>query len=127
MTPQPATDHDDAAAAAPRTEPPPLSAGGRAFRLFPATLAGRLALTYVAVVIVVMAALGQYLSLTARDFYVSGLMTGLRNEAMLISTILSGSNGAGPTVEAFDAMAKELGAQLSSRITIIDRDGTVLS
>src|SRR5690606_36900588 len=96
----------------------------RLLRFAPATLAGRLAWTYALVVIVVIAILGQYLSSTARDFYISGLQTDLQHESFLISEIMTRELATGNA--DLDALAKSLGDQIDARITFVAPDGTVL-
>lgn len=102
--------------------------GLRLPRFPPATLAGRLALTYALVVVVVIAVLGQYLSFTAREFYLSGLTSDLGDDAILISDIVERSQGlsAASAGADLDAIAKSLGEQIGNRITIVARNGNVL-
>ena len=95
-------------------------------RFPPATLAGRLALTIAVVIVVVIAGLGWYLSVTARDFYLAVLEDDLRNEALLISDIVGREQSTASGGEDLDALAKRLGEQLAVRITIMGRDGVVL-
>jgi two-component system phosphate regulon sensor histidine kinase PhoR len=95
-------------------------------RFAPVTLAGRLALTYAMVVIVVVAVLGQYLSSTARDFYLSGLQTDLQHETTLINEIMTRELAAGAGGGDLDTLAKSLGDQIDARITFVAPDGTVL-
>jgi two-component system phosphate regulon sensor histidine kinase PhoR len=92
----------------------------------PSTLAGRLALTNAVVIVVVIAALGWYLSVTARDFYLSVLTEELRNEALLIGEIIARTQ-ATTGGDDLEEIAKTLGQRLDARITIIDRDGRVLA
>lgn len=102
--------------------------GRRLPRFPPATLGGRLALTYAVVVVVVIGVLGQYLSFTAREFYLSGLTSDLRDDAILISHLVERTQtrpATGPDVD-LDALAKSLGEQIDNRITIVTRDGVVL-
>ena len=99
-------------------------------RFPPSTLAGRLALTYAVVIVVVVTVLGQYLSVTAREFYLSGLTTDLTDDAILISDIVERTQplpaGADEDGVDLDALAKSLGDQIGNRITIIARNGTVV-
>lgn len=109
--------------AAPAVQPNP-GWRQRLLRFAPATLAGRLAWTYALVVIVVIAILGQFLSSTARDFYISGLETDLEHESYLISEIMTRELADGNA--DLDSLAKTLGDQIDARITFVAPDGTVL-
>lgn len=95
-------------------------------RIAPATLAGRLAWTYALVVVIVIGVLGQYLSSTARDFYLDGLQTDLLNEATLINDVMARDIAADGDAVDLDALAKTLGRQIDARITFVAPNGTVL-
>lgn len=110
----------------PDVRPPEPWPRAVALRLAPRTLSGRLALTYVAVVATVMAALGLYLVVAARELYVDRLARQLEGDARLVGEIVSPLLAAGGGIERIDPTAKRLGAVTGARITIIAADGTVV-
>ncbi len=86
----------------------------------------RITIWFVLLVIVSMTALGAYLTGSVRNSQLSSLRTQLENEAKIIAEAsLPGLVSQGE-VNDLDALAKKLGAQISTRITIISLDGTVL-
>ena len=106
-----------------------MARAGRSSRprhLVPQTLGGRLALTYAAAVVVVMAALGVYLAAIARDLYVERLARHLEGEARLIGEAVAPTLLVGGGIAEVDPIAKRLGSLLGARVTVVAPDGSVL-
>jgi len=86
----------------------------------------RITIWFVLLAIVSMAALGAYLTSFARSSQLNSLRTQLENEAKIIAEAslpdFAGQEGG----SKLDALAKELGGQIGTRITIIALDGSVL-
>jgi len=86
----------------------------------------RIAIWFVLLVIVSMAVLGAYLASSIRNSQLNNLYTQLGNEAKITAEvslpIFSGQEGD----NNLDILAKKLGVQTGTRITIIALDGTVL-
>jgi two-component system phosphate regulon sensor histidine kinase PhoR len=84
----------------------------------------RITISFILVVIVGMGALGAYLVNSTRNSQLANLRTQLENEARITAEaslplfIAQGSD--------LDALAKELGNEISTRVTIIALNGTVL-
>jgi two-component system, OmpR family, phosphate regulon sensor histidine kinase PhoR len=89
------------------------------------TLRGRLALTYSALTVIIVVALGIAIVSTVRAFYLDRLTDQLADEARLtaaaIAPTLDSSNSSG-----IDPLVKQLGSGLDGRVTVIATDGTVL-
>ncbi len=94
--------------------------------LAPQSLAGRLAVAQMVVVVVVMAALGLYLMNAARSLYVDRLGGQMAGDARLIGEVVGPALPGNATIERVDPIAKRLGALLDARVTIVGADGTVL-
>lgn len=95
-------------------------------KLAPQSLAGRLAVAQVAVVVFVMAALGLYLMSAARSLYVDRLGGQMEGDARLIGEVVAPALATGGEIERVDPIAKRLGTLLDARVTIVGPDGTVL-
>ncbi|MBT3601843.1 MAG: PAS domain-containing protein [Candidatus Latescibacteria bacterium] len=84
----------------------------------------KLMLTYVSVVVMVMASVHVYLDRSMHTFLVSHLTEALTRELRLARSVVTRfeiKNGA-----SFDSLADELGQQLGVRVTLIDAQGHVL-
>ena len=86
----------------------------------------RITIWFVLLVIVSMAALGVYLTNSARTSELNNLRSELENEAMITAEASLFSFGEQNEIGNFDVLAKKLGSQIGARVTIITRDGTVL-
>jgi len=86
----------------------------------------RIALPYILLVLLVMAALTVYLSRFVRDVYVADLQAQLLSEARLSADALDGTLAQGATADELDALAKQWARLLEARVTIIAPDGVVL-
>jgi two-component system phosphate regulon sensor histidine kinase PhoR len=86
----------------------------------------RITIWFVLLVIVIMSILGAYLTSSVRGKQLDNLCTQLENEARITAEasrpIFSGEEAGND----LDALAKQLGNQIDTRITIIALDGTVL-
>jgi two-component system phosphate regulon sensor histidine kinase PhoR len=85
----------------------------------------RIAIAFVALIVICIAGLSTYLSHFFRESYQDSLRQQLTNQALLVgdssaSYFASGQNG------DIDALAKRLGEQINARVTIIDKNGVVL-
>ncbi len=89
------------------------------------TLRGRLALTYSALTVIIVVALGIAIVSTVRDFYVDRLTDQLANEARLTVAAIAPALGS-PDASVIDPLVKHLGSGLDGRVTVIAADGTVL-
>jgi two-component system phosphate regulon sensor histidine kinase PhoR len=86
----------------------------------------RITIWFVLLVIVIMTALGVYLTSSVRSSQLTGLRMQLENEARITAEAsLPGFLGQDKQ-EVLDALAKSLGKQIDTRVTIIGLDGTVL-
>jgi two-component system phosphate regulon sensor histidine kinase PhoR len=86
----------------------------------------RITTWFVLLVIVSMVILGVYITNTVRDNQLDGLRNQLEKEAIVIAVASLPGFDDQPTKTDLDALAKELGNQTETRITIIATDGTVL-
>jgi two-component system, OmpR family, phosphate regulon sensor histidine kinase PhoR len=94
-------------------------------RFVPTTVRWRLAITYIALIFLVMGGLGIYLASQARELYVDRLADRMVEEANIISRSVLTETASG-NVDQVDARVKQLGSGLDVRITVIAPDGTVL-
>jgi two-component system phosphate regulon sensor histidine kinase PhoR len=90
------------------------------------TIQWRITLPFILVIVVSMGVLGVYLVNSSRNSQLDSLRSQLENEARItaeasLPAFLSQDNEAD-----LDALAKKLGAEIDTRITIIASDGTVL-
>jgi two-component system phosphate regulon sensor histidine kinase PhoR len=93
----------------------------------PETLRGRLALTYAAVILVLVAALGGWIIFAVRDLYLHRLEAQLAEEARLVAAATGPALSAGAPPSELDALVQRLGSGIDTRLTIVARDGTVLA
>ena len=94
--------------------------------LLPRTVRSRLALTQVGLVVAVLTALGVYLAVAGRQFYVDRLAEQLAAQAQIVAAAVAPSLVAGEGIEAIDPLVKRLGEGIDPRITIVAADGSVL-
>lgn len=92
-------------------------------RGFAHTLRGRLVLTYVGLFILVLVALGAYLTLAARDMYIDRLADQLAAQGRIVGVSVSPLDSGAATI---DARVKHLAEGGDARLTVIAADGTVL-
>ena len=86
----------------------------------------RITIWFVLLVIVSMTVLGAYLASSVRSSQLSGLRTQLENEANITAEASLPGFVSQEKGKNLDALAKNLGGQIGTRITIIALDGTVL-
>jgi two-component system phosphate regulon sensor histidine kinase PhoR len=85
----------------------------------------RIAIPFIILILAAIGGLGFYLSDFMRDNYMDNLRSELISEARLLSDASQPYFSSGQEAE-LDALAKRLGEQIDTRITIIARNGTVL-
>lgn len=84
----------------------------------------RIAIPFILLIVIGMGILGVYLTRFARDLQLDNLRSHLEKEARIISEAsLPAFVGQG---DDLDALAKKIGEEIGTRVTIIARDGTVL-
>jgi two-component system phosphate regulon sensor histidine kinase PhoR len=86
----------------------------------------RITVWLVLLVIVSMAALGVYLTNSARTSELNSLRSHLENEAIITAEASLSSFGEQVDTGNLDVLAKNLGSKIGARVTIITIDGTVL-
>ncbi len=86
----------------------------------------RITASFTAIILIGMGILGIYLVNATRDTEISNLHSQLENEARIIAQASLPAYSGQDTVVDLDEMAKKLGGEIHARVTIIDRDGTVL-
>jgi two-component system phosphate regulon sensor histidine kinase PhoR len=86
----------------------------------------RITIWFVLLAIVSMAILGVYITNSVRDSQLDNLRTQLEKEAIITAVASLPGFDDQPTNTDLDALAKKLGNQTGTRITIIAIDGTVL-
>jgi two-component system phosphate regulon sensor histidine kinase PhoR len=85
----------------------------------------RIAAAFAVLLVVCIGGLSAYLSYFFRENYLDNLRTQLIDQAKLVGDA-SEPYFADAETEGIDALAKRLGGQINARVTIIDKDGTVL-
>ncbi len=85
----------------------------------------RIATAIVTLILVTMAALGVFLAASVRAEQLAELESQLFRQATLVADDATGRLATQPDAD-LDALAKSLGHQISARVTLIARDGTVL-
>jgi two-component system phosphate regulon sensor histidine kinase PhoR len=86
----------------------------------------RIAIPFIGLILVSMAALGVYLDHFAREYQLDALHAQLKNEAIITARTSLPDFLSGGKPETLDALAKSLWADIGTRVTIIAPDGTVL-
>lgn len=86
----------------------------------------RIALPYIALMVLVLVALAVYLSGFVRALYMADLEAQLLSEARLAADALEQPLSRGALPDELDALAKKWARRLEARVTIIAVDGTVL-
>lgn len=87
----------------------------------------RITFWFFLLVLVSMAALGAYLTNSVRNTQLNSLHTRLENEAKMTAEASLPNLTAREGENNLDALAKKMGSQTGTRITIIALDGTVLA
>lgn len=85
----------------------------------------RIAVAFVVLLVACIGGLSAYLSHFFRDDYVSNLRTQLTDQSWLVADSAAPYFANGQTSEV-NALAVRLGQQISTRVTIIDKDGNVV-
>jgi len=96
-------------------------------RLLPSTLRWRLAATYAALVIVLMASFGYFLVGEVRHLYQDRLGDQLTAQTQLVSAVVQPMLTSGATDAELDAEIKRLSAEISPNVELIDSNGRVLA
>ena len=91
------------------------------------SLQWRIAVPYTALILVSISAISLYLISFLRETYISNLEQRLAQEAALLSETLNVFLGEHSNVDVIQEESEQAAVILDSRITIIDRDGTVLA
>ncbi|MFW6102508.1 MAG: ATP-binding protein [Chloroflexota bacterium] len=86
----------------------------------------RITVSFILVVIIIMAILGVYLVNSTRNSQLDRLRSQLENEARITAEASLPSFSGPDELSELDAMAKKLGAEIETRVTIIALNGTVL-
>jgi two-component system phosphate regulon sensor histidine kinase PhoR len=86
----------------------------------------RIAIPFIVLILVSMGVLGAYLVNSTRDYQLDSLRSQLKNEAILTAEASLPGFFATEKQSALDSLAKTLGKDIDTRITIIAPDGTVL-
>lgn len=84
------------------------------------SLAGRLLITYAVAVLIVLAVLGFFVDLAARQALVETVEAGLADQALAVAETL-------PEVEDVVTYVDELGDEIDARVTVIDPVGVVIA
>jgi two-component system phosphate regulon sensor histidine kinase PhoR len=103
-----------------QTRPKP---GAGRLPLVPSTLAGRLAVTYAAVVAVVMAVFGLALARGVQEVYVDRLSAAMADEARLIARLVAADG----TEQGSTSLTEEAAVLLGLRFSVVAADGSVLA
>lgn len=85
----------------------------------------RIALTFTALIIITLLSLSLFITKTVNNHYIDTLKAQLAGQAFLVSESVSTYLADGDTA-MIDAISKQYGEQVHTRITIIAKDGTVL-
>jgi two-component system phosphate regulon sensor histidine kinase PhoR len=85
----------------------------------------RIALTFTALIIITLLGLSIFITRTVKNHYIDTLKTQLAGQAFLVSESISPYLADSDTT-MIDAISKQYGEQVHTRITIIAKDGTVL-
>ena len=86
----------------------------------------RITLPFVLVILLIMAVLGSYLTSSSRSSQLDNLRSHLEHEARITAQASLPSFLSEDKYAALDALARTLGEQIDTRVTIIAVDGTVL-
>ncbi len=86
----------------------------------------RIAVSYIVLILLLMAILGFYLTDLVGETYLDGLRSELEDEARLVGEATLPSFSTPGSSRELDILAKRLGSQINARVTIIALDGTVL-
>jgi two-component system phosphate regulon sensor histidine kinase PhoR len=92
----------------------------------PRTLRGRLTLTYSAMTVILVVALGVAIVASVRQLYLSRMADELADEARLTASALTPVLSQRADPAAIDPVVKRLGSGIEGRITVIAADGRVL-
>lgn len=95
--------------------------------LIPRSLGTRLALTYSALAVLIVAVLGWSLLITIRDFSIRRLQSDLIEETVIAGDVLSPLIQEDGTNAEIEAAAKRLGEGFQVRVTVVAADGMVLA
>jgi len=86
----------------------------------------RITVSFILVVLIIMGILGFYLVNSTRNSQLDSLRSQLENEARITAEACLPGFWGPDELSNLDALAKKLGAEIETRVTIIDLDGTVL-
>ncbi|MBI2853570.1 MAG: HAMP domain-containing protein [Chloroflexi bacterium] len=91
------------------------------------TQAWRIALSYIALILVTMGLVSAYLVTQVRDNYLTDLRTQLDIDARMVAREVSGHLDVPPGDRGLEELAKEMAALFGARVTFIRVDGTILA
>ena len=86
----------------------------------------RTALALIVLIVAAFAALGSYVFLRVEDRFRQSAESDLASQAQVVRNVAEPLFAQGAEPGAFDSLAKQLGAQTGTRVTLIAVDGTVL-
>ncbi len=86
----------------------------------------RITISFILVVLIIMGILGAYLVNSTRTFQLDNLRSQLENEAMITAEASLSDFSSTDKAGNLDALAKKLGMETETRITIVALNGTVL-
>jgi two-component system phosphate regulon sensor histidine kinase PhoR len=86
----------------------------------------RITISFILVVLIIMGILGAYLVNSTRAFQLDNLRSLLENEARITAEASLPALSSTDESSDLDALAKKLGAEIETRVTIVALDGTVL-
>ena len=92
----------------------------------PRSLRSRIAIAYAALMVACVGAYTAYLAVHGQDFYLATLHRGIEGQARLVSAAARPYLLEPKDAAEIDRLARQLGAQVAARVTIIDRTGKVL-
>lgn len=96
-------------------------------RLFPETVRGRLAVTFAALTIFVVFAVGLAVIFATRSRYETALSDKLEAQARMAASAIAAGLAAGDPPATIDQHIKQLGGDISARLVAIDAQGNVIA
>ena len=88
-------------------------------------IAWKLFLTYVGIIIICMATVGIFTTVSLKNYYLERIASNLESNALLVKDLIK-EDLTGEDLFNVDFKSKALGKEIATRITIIDKEGFVL-
>ena len=85
----------------------------------------KLFLTYIVLIVICALTVGIFATVSLRNYYLEGIASNLKSSAHLVKNLVKQDLSSG-NVSNIDFRSKILGKEISTRITIIDKEGLVL-